>query len=115
MLSASVEPLSNWAVDGESGTPEWLPDRAGNQAVLHEGKDLEFLAHLAAEAILDGIFGPSKQLRIPSRAVIQRDRRDSPNDVVRAVAISQIRGQTLPLKRAHRGFRCGFRKFTAAV
>jgi hypothetical protein len=92
----SVETLSNWAVDGEPGAPKWSPTRAGDQAVLHEGENLELLAHLAAKAVVDCVFCPLKQLRVPSWAVIQRDRRDSTEDVVGSGAISQIRRQALP-------------------
>jgi len=94
----SVEALDNWAVDRESRTPKWYSTGAGDQAVLHEGENLELFAHLTAEAVVDCIFGPFKQLSVPSRAVIQRDRRDSTQDVVGAVAISQIRRQALPLR-----------------
>src|SRR6266436_2283182 len=94
--SGSVEALSNWAVDGEPGAPKWCPTRAGDQAVLHEGENLELLARLAAKAVVDCVLCPLKQLGVPSWAVIQRDRRDSTEDVVGSVTICQIRRQTLP-------------------
>src|SRR5580704_7781874 len=94
----SVEALSNRAVDGEAGTPKWFSTRSSDQAILHEGKNLKLFAHLTTETVLDCIFGPFKQLGIPSGAVIQRDGRDSTKDIIRAVTISQIRRQTLPLR-----------------
>jgi hypothetical protein len=87
----SVQPLSDRAVDGEAGAPKWYSARAGDQAVLHEGKNLELFAHLTAEAIVDCVFCPFIELGVPSWAVIQCDRWDSPEDIVRAVTISQIR------------------------
>src|ERR1700719_3697187 len=94
----SVQALSNRAVDGEAGTPKWCSTRPGDQAVLHEGKNLELFAHLTAETVLDCVFCPLKQLGVPSWAVIQRDRRDSTQDIVGAVTICQIRRQALPLR-----------------
>src|SRR6267142_551129 len=93
----SVETLSNRAVDGEAGTPKWFSTRPSDQTVLHEGENLKLFAHLTTEAIRDCVFCPFKQLGIPRRAVIQRDCRDPAKDIVRAVTISQIRRQTLPL------------------
>jgi hypothetical protein len=84
----SVKTLSDWAVDGEPGTPKGFSTRAGDQAVLHEGKNLKLFAHLTTEAILDGILGPFKQLGIPGRTVIQGDRWDSAKDIVRTMTIS---------------------------
>ena len=83
--SRSVETLSNWAVDGEARTPKWRSTRAGNQAVLNEGENLELFAHLTTEAIIDCVFCPLKELGVPSRAVIQRDRWNSPEDIVRTM------------------------------
>ena len=98
MWRGSVESLGNRAVDGEAGTAKWFSTRAGDQTILHEGKKLKLFPHLSAETVLDGIFGPFKQLGIPSGAVIQRDRGDSSEDIVGAVTISQIRRQALPLR-----------------
>ena len=94
----SVEALDNWAVDGETGTPKGYSTRPGDQAVLHKGKDLELFAHLAAEAVVDCVLCPFEELGVPSRAVIQRDRRDSTEDIVGAVTVSQIGRQALPLR-----------------
>src|ERR1700674_1249492 len=76
-ISWSVQALSNRAVDGEAGTPKCLSTCPSDQAVSHEGKNLKLFAHLTTETVLDCIFGPFKQLGIPSGAVIQGDRRDS--------------------------------------
>jgi hypothetical protein len=59
-INWSVEALSNRAVDGEPGTPKWFSTRSSDQAVLHEGKNLEFLAHLTTETLFDGTLGPLK-------------------------------------------------------
>src|SRR5580704_9800811 len=94
----SVQPLSDRAVDGEAGAPKWYSARAGDQAVLHEGKNLELFAYLATEAVVDCVLCPFEELGVPSRAVIQRDRWNSTEDVVGAVTIRQIRRQALPLR-----------------
>src|ERR1700747_2557506 len=98
LRSRSVKTLSDWAVDGEPGAPKGFSTRAGDQAVLHEGKNLKLFAHLTAEAIFDCILGPFKQLGIPSGAVIQGNRWVSSKDVVWAVTIGEIRRQALPLR-----------------
>jgi hypothetical protein len=59
-INWSVEALSNRAVDGEPGTPKRFSTRSSDQAVLHEGKNLEFLAHLTTETLFDGTLGPLK-------------------------------------------------------
>jgi len=92
----SVQALSDRAVDGETGAPKWYSARAGDQAVLHEGKNLELFAHLAAEAVVDCVLCPFEELGVPSRAVIKSDRWNSTEDVVGAMAICKIRRQTLP-------------------
>src|SRR5260370_35680261 len=97
-ISGSVESLNDRTIDREPGAPEWFASWAGDQAVLHEGKDLKLFAHLTAEAILDCVFGPFKQLSVPGWAVIQRDGRDSSKDIVRTMTIRQIRRQTLSLR-----------------
>src|SRR5260370_41447140 len=86
----SVEALDNWAVDGETGTPKGYSTRPGDQAVLHKGKDLELFAHLAAEAGVDCVLCPFEELGVPSRAVIQRDRPVSTQDIGGAMAVSRI-------------------------
>jgi len=64
------------------GATEPAATRAGNQAILGKGQDLELLAHLASIALIDRVCSPFEQLRIPCRTVIQRIRRYSAHDVV---------------------------------
>ena len=55
--SRSVEALGNRAVDGETGNAEWRHARAGDQAVLHEGKYLQ-LVHTSSSG---SIFGKAEK------------------------------------------------------
>src|SRR5882724_2287922 len=97
LFNRSVESLGNRAIDGEAGASKCLSTGAGDQAVLHEGKNLKLFAHLTAETVINGVLGPFKQLRVPSRTVIERDCRDSPKHIVRSGTVVQIRRQSLPL------------------
>ena len=92
-----VEPLNDCAVNGEAGTSEWTAVRTRDQAIVYEGKDLEFFTNLTSVALADRILRPLKQLGVPRRAVIQRIRRYSADHIVRTEAICQVRGQALPL------------------
>jgi len=59
-ISGSVESLNDRTIDREPGAPEWFASRAGDQAVLHEGKNLKFFAHLTPKTLVDGIRSPLK-------------------------------------------------------
>src|SRR5260370_37959339 len=92
----SVEALTDRAVDGETRAPEGFTTWPGDQTVPHEGENLELFTHLSPEPLVDSILGPFEQLRIPVRAVIERDCGNSPDHVIRSESIGQICRQTLP-------------------
>src|SRR5690349_15487022 len=96
--TCSIEALNNGAVDGEARAPEFPAVRAGDEAVLDEGEDLELLAHLASVAFADCVCRPFEQLGIPRRAVVQSIRWNASDDIIRPEAIGQIRRETLPLR-----------------
>ena len=96
-LRGLIEPLHNRTVDGEAGGRERSTARSRKQTILDKCQDLEFLTQLPSIAIVDRILRPLEQLGVPCRAVIQRVRRDSTDDVIGPVSIRQIRGQSLPL------------------
>src|SRR5690349_2655236 len=85
----SIEPLNDGTVDGKTRTAECFTTRARDEFVLHESENLELLAHLTPEPLVDGIGGPFEQLGIPVRAVIERDGWNPTQDVVRPEAVRQ--------------------------
>src|ERR1700686_459519 len=92
----SVQALNDWAIDGEASTLKCSTIGPSDQAVLHEGENLELFTYLSPEPLVDRILGPFEQLCIPVRAVIERDGWDSAQDVVRSEAVSQIGRKPLP-------------------
>src|SRR5580700_8392589 len=103
---SSIETLNNRTIDGEPRATERRSARTGDQTVLHEREDLEFLAQLPTIALLDRLSRPCVQLSVPCRAVIESDRRDAAENIVWPMPIGQIRRQTLPQRVvAGSGFR----------
>src|SRR5882724_1677434 len=86
----SVEALNDRTIDGEARAPEGFTTWTGDQAILHEGENLELFTYLTPEALVDGVLGPFEQLGVPVRAVIERDGWDPTQDIVRPKAVSQI-------------------------
>src|ERR1700694_1364606 len=91
-----VEPLGNRTVNREAGTPEFGATWTSKQAIPYERKNLEFLAHLPSESLVDSISGPCEQLSVPNGAVIRGNCRDSAEDIVWPITVGQICRQTLP-------------------
>ena len=73
----SIEALDDRAVDGEASTLKFSPIWPSDQAVLHEGENLELFTYLSPEPLVDCILSPFEQLCIPIGAVIERDGWDS--------------------------------------
>src|SRR4029077_433476 len=92
----SIQTLDDRAVDREARAPKRRSTWPSDQLVLNKGENLELLAHLSPEPLVDGILGPFEQLRIPVRAVIERDGWDSTQDVVWPKAVGKICRQPLP-------------------
>src|SRR4051794_25127293 len=66
----SIEPLDDWTIYREPGTPELAAGWACNQAVLNKSQNLEFFPQLAPVSFVNCILGPLEQLSIPDRTVI---------------------------------------------
>jgi hypothetical protein len=74
---ASIEPLYDGTIDGETAGRERRSTRRRNQAVLDESQNLELFTQLAPVSIINCSLSPLVQLSIPSRRVIQGEGRYS--------------------------------------
>jgi hypothetical protein len=84
--------LNDRAIDGESGTSERSPRwKASEQIVVDEREYRKFSFKLPTKDLADGIIRPGVQLSVPGWAVIERECRDSAENVVWPVSIGQIR------------------------
>ena len=90
-----IEPQNDRAVYGEARTTKGFTARACKELVLYKGEHLELLAQLTPETLVNGLLGPFVQVGVPRRAVIEGDCRDTPQDVVRPMAVRQVWRQTL--------------------
>ena len=89
--------MDDRAVIDHTDTAESRAVRPGQQAILHVSQDLELLAQLLAEALLDRGRRPFEQVDVPSRAIVESKRRDPANDVVRPEPIGDGGVETLAL------------------
>ena len=92
-----VKAFDDRAVIDHPDTTESRALRPGQQAILHVSQNLELLAQLLAEALLDRGRRPFEDIDVPSRAVVESKRRDPAKDVVRPEPIGDGGVETLAL------------------
>src|SRR5690348_222256 len=88
-LPALVQTLNHGAVHDKLAIAELRAVRACEDTVLDIGEDLELLPELTAISSRYGLRRPLIEVAVPERAVVRRDRGDSTEDVVRAIAVRQ--------------------------
>src|SRR5687767_5099848 len=85
-------------VDDEARRAEFDALQPLGEAALDNAEDLELFSELRAIAGVDGLLRPLVEIGVPHRAVVERDRRNATEYVVRTEAVGQRSEQALALR-----------------
>ncbi len=90
--------LNGRAIDDEPRRSKPRPSGPGQESAFNQTQNLKLLAQLGAVALRDRVRGPFIQVDIPQRAIVEGDRRNAAESVIRTVSIQEQGEESLPLR-----------------